>query len=155
SGSAFAVQVDEIEHDEHQVIGATLIHRGLQAAERGHTVMTEGAQFAVEISRLHRQGTKRFDRAGIATRPVEAGAGQQLDLPAIQPGVHAIAVVLDLVQPIIARWRFVRDTGELRLDPLRWSRIFPHAGHCSTFSLLRKGKLKATTSSPRLTRVKA
>ena len=48
-------------------------------------------------------------------RPVKAGAGQELDLP----GVHTIAVVLDLVQPVVARRRFVRDTGELRLDPFQ------------------------------------
>jgi hypothetical protein len=33
-------------------------------------------------------------------RPIQAGSGEQLDLVAIDPRVHAVAVVLDLVQPI-------------------------------------------------------
>src|SRR5262249_40475339 len=74
----------------------------LKAAERGHATGSECAQFAVEVGRLRRQRTKRFDCARIATRPVEARAGQQLDLPTIHAGVHAAAVVLDLVQPIVA-----------------------------------------------------
>ena len=38
-------------------------------------------------------------------KTVQAGARQQLDFPAIDTGMHAIAVVLDLVQPAIARRR--------------------------------------------------
>jgi predicted component of type VI protein secretion system len=53
--------------------------------------------------------------------PVQAGARQQLDLTAVNAGVHAVAVVLDLVQPAAARWRLVHQARELRLDPLGWS----------------------------------
>jgi hypothetical protein len=49
-----------------------------------------------------------------------------------KPRMHAAAIVLDLVQPIIARRRFVHDTGELRLDPCRWPRRFSHRGNCTT-----------------------
>jgi hypothetical protein len=40
---------DAVEGNEHHVIGAALVHRGLQTAERRHTVTTERAQFAVEV----------------------------------------------------------------------------------------------------------
>ena len=56
----------------------------------------------------------------------------------IQPGVHAIAVVLDFVQPSIAHWRFVYDARQLRLNPFRWPDGFPHAEvqhiSCATYS---------------------
>jgi hypothetical protein len=59
-GRALAVQVEKVEDNEHQVIGVTLVHRSLKAAERRHTVRTQRAQFAVEISRLRRQSAKNF-----------------------------------------------------------------------------------------------
>ena len=55
--------------------------------------------------------------------PVRAS---KLDAPSGHSRVHAIAVVLDLVQPIVARWRFVNNPRQLRLDPLRWRVCFPH-----------------------------
>jgi hypothetical protein len=60
------------------------------------------------------------------------------------------AVVLDLVQPIIARRRFVGDTGELRLDPLRWLGCFPHkstAAHSAWDSYLRSNMMKRASLS--------
>jgi len=33
-------------------------------------------------------------------RPIQAGSGEQLDLIAIDPRVYAVAIVLDLVQPV-------------------------------------------------------
>ena len=41
-----------------------------------------------------------LDRAPVAMRPVEACPGQQLDLATVDPGVHAVTVVFDLVQPV-------------------------------------------------------
>jgi len=51
------------------------------------------------------------------SRPV---SGEQLDPVAVDSRVHAVAVVLDLVQPLFARRR-LRPTRRvrLRLDPLR------------------------------------
>src|SRR5215471_2823834 len=60
------------------------------------------------------------------------GAGQQLDLPAIQLGVHAIAVVLDLVQPIVAGQGLVNGARRLRLDPFRRPIGLSHESYCST-----------------------
>jgi len=107
----------------------TTFHRGLQATERRHATGTQRAQFAVEIGRLHWHGAKGFDGVPIALGPVEASAGQELDLPRIQPGVHAIAVVLDFVQPIVARRDLVHGTRELRLDPRRRLGFLPHGDY--------------------------
>jgi hypothetical protein len=55
--------------------------------------------------------------SAVAVRPVEACPGQQFDVAAVDAGVHAVAVVLDLVQPAVARRRLIYKARELRLDP--------------------------------------
>ena len=50
--------------------------------------------------------------------PVQSSrAGQQMDIAAIEPGVHAIAVELELVRPLIAARSFRDQPRQLRLDP--------------------------------------
>jgi|HubBroStandDraft_3_1064219.scaffolds.fasta_scaffold49264_2 hypothetical protein len=57
-------------------------------------------------------------------RPIQAGSGEQFDFVAIYPRVHAIAVVLDLVQPISALGRFLGEARQLGLNPCwRMSRL--------------------------------
>jgi len=46
--------LDERKRGHVQVIGATLIHRGFQAAEGGHSVRTQGTQLAVDVGGLYR-----------------------------------------------------------------------------------------------------
>ena len=50
-------------------------------------------------------------------RPVQARARQQLDSAAVQPGVHAISVILDLMQPVLALRGRVYQFAKLWLDP--------------------------------------
>src|SRR5712692_2500271 len=64
--------------------------------------------------RRHGRGDRR-----IFMRPVEPGAGQQLDGAPVQPRMHAVAVELDLVQPFGAFRRRVDELRQLRPDPLR------------------------------------
>ena len=72
-----------------------------------------------------------LDRSLVAMRPIEACARQQRGLAAVDPGVHAVAVVLDLMQPAVARRRFVDEARELRLDPLGRLRCCSHERHWS------------------------
>jgi hypothetical protein len=58
-------------------------------------------------------------------RPVEPGAGQEAHRAAIQSGVHAEAVELDFVQPLVAFRRRVDELGQLRPNPLRQSGVGP------------------------------
>ena len=51
-------------------------------------------------------------------RPVEAGARQQRDPAVVEAGVHAIAIVLDLMQPVWALRRCLYLFAKLGLDPL-------------------------------------
>jgi hypothetical protein len=46
--------------------------------------------------------------------PVQAGARQQLDLATVDAGVRPVAVVLDLMDPVLARRRLVYQARELR-----------------------------------------
>jgi hypothetical protein len=40
----------------------------------------------------------------------------------VDPRVHAVAVVFDLVQPVFARRRFLYEARQLRLNPFGWPR---------------------------------
>jgi hypothetical protein len=53
----------------------------------------------------------------------------------VDSGVHAIAVIFDLVDPFLARRRLVHQARELRLDPLRRPRCCYHDDQWSIFSL--------------------
>jgi hypothetical protein len=44
------------------------------------------------------------------------------DFPISQPGVHPVAIVLDLVRPVLPCGRFFDEARELRLDPPWWLR---------------------------------
>ena len=63
--------------------------------------------------------------------------GDNVERAARQPGERGEERPTDV---FVARRRLIHDSAELRLDPLRRLRRFSHAGHCSTFSLPRKGK---------------
>ena len=56
--------------------------------------------------------------------PIIAPARQNLDPASVEPGVHAVSVELDLVQPVRAIRCFLHELGELRFDPRRWRSEF-------------------------------
>ena len=150
-GRALAIQEQKIEGEEDELIRAAFVHRRLEAAEHRHAVAVERAKLAVEIGRLHLQGAKRLDRAPVAMRPVEACAGQQLDVAAVDARVHAVAVVLDLVQPAVARRRLVYQARELRLDPFGRPRCRSHESSLAAALALpvaqRRSHIAGRTSS--------
>jgi hypothetical protein len=87
--------VEKIEQEEDESSGVPAVGRQLDDAERSNAVGAYAAELAVEIGlagieRCYGLGDRR-----IFMRPVEPGAGQQLDRPAVEPRVHAIAVVFD------------------------------------------------------------
>jgi hypothetical protein len=76
-------------------------------------------QFVVEIGlprgeRRHPRGDRR-----VFVRPVQPGAGQQLDRAAVEPRMHAVAVIFDFMQPLIAVRRSLDQLRQLRCNPLR------------------------------------
>jgi hypothetical protein len=123
-----AVQEQQIEREENELVRVAFVHRRLQAAENRNSVGIEGAQLAVEIGRFDRQALQRLNRAPVAVRPVEARAGQERGLAAVDARMHAVAVVLDLVDPSVARRSFFDQARQLRLDPFRRPIGFSHDG---------------------------
>ena len=84
-------------------------------------VMPSGraAQLAVEIGfarleRRHGLGDRR-----IFMRPVECCTRQQFHRAAVEARVHAIAVVFDFVEPLVAFGRRVDQVRQLRPNPFR------------------------------------
>jgi len=61
-----------------------------------------------------------------------AGSGErgyQADVRSLMKRMHAVAVVLDLVQPAVPRRRLVYQARELRLDPFRRPSCRSHAAN--------------------------
>jgi hypothetical protein len=56
---------------------------------------------------------------------VEAGPGKQIHLPFLNPRRHAVAVELDLVDPLQAGRRFRGELGKLWFDPVRERHVCP------------------------------
>jgi hypothetical protein len=67
--------------------------------------------------------------------PIEPGSGEQLDVFAVDTRVHAVAVELDFVQPVLARRRFFNEARQLRLDPF-WRPIGSSHGRDRSTSCL-------------------
>ena len=134
----FAVEVEKIEQEEDEGGGIAAVGRQLDHAEGGDAVGADAAQLAVEIGlagteRVHRRGDRR-----IFVRPVEPGARQQFHRAAVEARMHAVAVVLDFVEPLIAVRRRVDEFRQLRPDPLR------QRGHCRTIGSISEGSLFLT-----------
>jgi len=63
-------------------------------------------------------GQKGRGDGRVLVRPVQAGARQQPGFAVVETGVHAIAVVLDLVQPLRTLRRLAYQFAKLWFDPL-------------------------------------
>ena len=74
------------------------------------------AELSAEICPGRQSGNGRGYRR-VLVRPVQARVRQQLGPTAVQAGVHAISVVLDLIQPFQALGRRVHHFSTLRLAP--------------------------------------
>ena len=94
-----AIQEQQIEQEKDQRTPAG-IAGVLDQIESRPSIGEHTAEFAIKIGVLRRQfGYCRGD-CGLFVRPIVAAAGQDLHTARIEPGVHPIAIQLDLVQPI-------------------------------------------------------
>ena len=122
-----------IEGEEYKLIRPAFVHCRLQPAEYWQAVPVQCAKLAVEVGRLYFQRAQGFDGALISMRSIQTGSGEQLDLVAIDPRVHAVAVVFDLMQPLFALGRFLGEAREPRLDPFRRLGTWGHESNGSRF----------------------
>ena len=91
-----------------------LLHR-LEAAA---AVRKHHDQFAIDQRVLHAECADGFGDLGKLRRPVESISADQPDAAVRDQAADAIAIELDLVDPLVARWRVLRERRELR-DVLR------------------------------------
>jgi hypothetical protein len=109
--------MQEVEDKKHQSGGVAGVRCGLDHAERGDAVRKGAAQFAVKIGRARAERRHGLGDRRVFVRPVEPGAGQQLDGAAVEARMHAVAVEFDFVQPLVAVRGGVDQLGQLRRDP--------------------------------------
>ena len=97
-----AIQMEEVEHHVAQPVAALAAERRLQGLEARPAVAVEDHDLAVEP-----RGDERERRAGARHRPEALGpvlsaAHEQARAAVLDPAERAVAVVLDLVQPVVA-----------------------------------------------------
>jgi hypothetical protein len=114
-----AIEMEQIEQKEGERVGIAAIGRGLDQAEGVRSIRAHPAQLAVETSLRRRQGGQCRGNRRVFVCPIEPSAGQQPNRPSIQPGMQAIAVELDFMQPLRPDGRFFDQLRKLRLDPVR------------------------------------
>jgi hypothetical protein len=98
-------------------VSAAAVGDLLHDLERGHAIGSDATQFSVDISRFALELRKGGRNCRVFFRPIEAGPRQQIQLAALNPRRHAIAVKLDFVSPLWAGRRFGSQLGKLRFDP--------------------------------------
>jgi hypothetical protein len=110
--------VEQAEHKKDQRCIAC-IGRILDQVERCPAIPEHAAELTVQVGALRRQRRDGLGLCGIPVGPVIAAPGDDLRSTGIEPGVRAVAVKLDFVEPVGAvRGRF-NERGQLWLDPGR------------------------------------
>ena len=113
-----AVEVERIEQEKDKRRRVAAVRSELDDVERRGAVRADTAQFAVEIGLARVEFPHGLGDRRIFVGPVEPGAGDELHRAAVEPRMHAVAVVFDFVQPVRSVRRSVDQLGELRRDPL-------------------------------------
>jgi hypothetical protein len=96
----------------------------LHQTEGRRAVRPYGAKLTVEIGAIDMEPVQRFGGRRVLAGPVEPRArGDQLDLPTIDAGVHAVAIEFQLMRPALAFRGFGDELRQLRPDEGRQRRI--------------------------------
>lgn len=94
---------------------STVLAGRLQRPELAAALRIERHQLAVEDRAFGFKTRQRRRDRRIAPGPVLAVAGDQPHLSARDQRLDAVAVILDLVHPVLALWRLLRQPGKLGL----------------------------------------
>ena len=111
-----AVQMEEVEGEEDQLVRAPLGERVLQGGEARDAPLVLHHDLAVDQRLLAGQSSKASASTPVAVGPVEPGAGEQPHLAVVDARDGPIAVELDLVQPVVAVGHPRRRRRQLRPD---------------------------------------
>ena len=117
------VEIKQVKHIVHHAVVPACLEVGLEAAEAGVSMLILHHDLAVDEGCLGRQRLHRPRNGGKALCPVQPLAGEEPDLATIQPGLDAIAVVLDLMKPPGTCGRPGNAQGKARRDEGRQDRL--------------------------------
>src|SRR4029079_7412557 len=95
---------------------AAALQRVLQELKVSHAVISEHGHFTVEQRALHGQRAQGAHDRRQARAPVVAAAREAQRAALLDTRQNAVAVELDLVQPLVALGRGARQRRQLRLD---------------------------------------
>ena len=119
-----AVQIRQIEGEKDQLLRPPRGQGILQGGKARDALLVLDHDLAVDQRLLAAQTLEDLGEHAVAVGPVQARSGDQPHLAAIDARDRAIAVELDLVQPLLALGHPGRLRGQLRPELLR-QRRFP------------------------------
>jgi hypothetical protein len=118
-----AIKMKKIEYVVDEAFSLSLLERRLQRRKTGSPVFIFDDNLAVNQRRARGKLGNRGRDVREFFGPVETLAGEQTHLAAVEPGLHAVAVVLDLVRPAGAARRGRMQGGERRRHEIRQRRV--------------------------------
>ncbi len=113
-----AVQVRHVEQVIENAAAAPRLESVLQGLEVRRALLVRHHHLAIQPPGLEPESRKRRGLLGHLRRPVVAVAGKQPDLAGVDAREHPVAVELDFVPPVPARYR-IDQGGQLRFEMLR------------------------------------
>jgi hypothetical protein len=114
-----AVEVQQIEDHAGEPAAPRTRHEILKRLKAAGAVGQQHGDLTVEDRLLGREARDRCGDVGKALGPVARVSAQELCPTMVEPGEHAIAIVLQLVKPAVALGRSLDERGKLGLNEFR------------------------------------
>src|SRR5260221_3954292 len=111
-----SVEMQKVEWIEHHPVVSTRFELLLEQREARDAVAAFRHNLAIDQSAFSWQFGDRVRDRGKFSGPVEALTREEFYPAAVQPGLDAVSVEFDLVQPVVAVRRLVTRRGETRCD---------------------------------------
>src|SRR5438876_3810494 len=102
AGEVVPVEVEEVEDEIDQSPVTVALEDVLQRLKAGRAIRLDDHDLTVEQRGLRRQRRGRLRDLGETIGPVLAGAREEPHAAALDPAEDAVAVELDLMQPLVA-----------------------------------------------------
>src|SRR5262245_48796128 len=120
-----ALLLDQVEGVKEDALVSALV---TDEIERGNAVVIAGDSLPIDDARARAEACQRLNDQREAVGEVVARTAVEPHLRASLPGNDAEAVVLNLVQPLAARWQFVGFGREAGRNEPGWEGTLQHVG---------------------------